>query len=75
MQIPVISTLASLGRHIHRHKKTLDNVGKVTNGVFDGLGGFQGQSRSLEDDEGLFERDLDSAELFEREYDLFDDLD
>jgi hypothetical protein len=36
---------------------------------------FGGQRRSLEDDEGLFERDLDSEELFERDYDLLDERD
>jgi hypothetical protein len=79
-----IATLAKLGSRIHPHKKTLNRVAKVTNGIYNGqqfVSSFQGQSRSLEDDEGLFERDLESEELFERgndlldERDIFDDLD
>ena len=35
----------------------------------------QPNSRGLEDDEELLQRDLDAEELFGREYDLFDERD
>jgi len=76
-RVPV-SILAQAEHMYHRHEKTLHNVAKGANRFSDAqqfVSSFQGQSRSLEDDEGLFERDLDSEELFERGYDLFDDLD
>ena len=33
------------------------------------------QTRGFEDDEDVFERDLDAEELFERDFDLLDERD
>lgn len=51
---------------VHSHKKTLNRIGKFAHGFNEGqqiAGSIQ--NRGLEDDEGLFSRDLDAFEDLE----------
>jgi hypothetical protein len=68
--------VVSWGTKVSEHKHTQNAMKAVDYGsqIYGAYGAMK-QSRSLEDDEDLFVRDLDAEELFGREYDLLDERD
>ena len=67
------SSAYKVGKEIAGHKNTKNAFKALDYGsrIYSNLH----QSRGFEDDEDVFERDLDAEELFERDFDLLDERD